>query len=224
MLSESTRIFDALLAARAAGLDVVPVSGRGRIQVRELCRLFGFPRGIGELGCLHVEGGDAHWEFGDFPLANTSPVDAMHEGGLLDLVMTLGDIEEHAPWNEGRHGTLLVRGHIDIEPAEAELAKRGFGWCHIIDNGLTRNDTARVYHLIPRGAGKSYGVAKDLARHNIPRENAVFVGDSRADMDCASEVRECWMVANGDSTLDWPNRTTASNADGVAELIYKLIE
>ena len=47
MLSKSTRIFEALIAAREAGMKVIPVSGRGRIQVRELCRLFGFERGIG---------------------------------------------------------------------------------------------------------------------------------------------------------------------------------
>lgn len=223
MLSKSTRIFEALIAAREAGMKVIPVSGRGRIQVRELCRLFGFERGIGELGCLHAQGGDVHWEFGDFPLINTSPVEFMHQEGLLDLVMSLGDLQEHAPWNEGRHATLLVRGHIDVAAAEAELTEHGFGWCQIIDNGLTRNDTERVYHLIPRGAGKRFGVLRDRERNGIAKEDAVFVGDSRADMNCADEVRECWLVANGDSSLQWPNRTEASNADGVAELIYRLI-
>jgi len=55
----STTLAEALLAARAADLSVVPVTGRGRVQVRELCRLLGFPRGIGELGCVHLEGNEA---------------------------------------------------------------------------------------------------------------------------------------------------------------------
>ena len=37
----TARLAEALLAARAAGIAVVPVSGRGRVQVRELCRLLG---------------------------------------------------------------------------------------------------------------------------------------------------------------------------------------
>ena len=42
----STALVDALLAARAGGLAVVPVTGRGRVQVRELCRLLGLAREI----------------------------------------------------------------------------------------------------------------------------------------------------------------------------------
>lgn len=223
MLNNSTSIFEALLRARAAGIDVVPVSGRGFGQVRELTRLLGLPRGIGELGCLHVDQGAPHWEFGDFPLKDRTPVDVMQQEGLMDVVGQVGEIEPHDPWNEGRHATLLLRGNVDIPEVEKALADAGFPWCQLVDNGLTRNGTVHVYHLMPRGAGKAYGVRRDLERHGIDRSQSVFVGDSRADLGCAEAVGQCWLVANADPSLDWPQRTKASYGDGVAELIDELI-
>jgi len=223
MLQDSTNIFDALLRARRAGIDVVPVSGRGRVQVRELCRLLGFPRGIGELGCMHVDDGFINWEFGDFKMEGRTPVDVMHDEGLLDLLLEFGDLKEHEPWNEGRRGTLLVRGHVDIPAAEAALAEAGAPWCQIVDNGLTRNDTVRVYHLMPRGANKAYGVRRDLERYAIAREDSAYIGDSRADVACSDEVGQCWLVSNADPSIVWPHRTQRAFGDGVAELIDHLI-
>ena len=79
----STRIASALVRAREEALAVVPVSGRGRVQVFELCRLLGLPRGIAELGCVHVEAGQVRYAFGSFPFTGETPVEAMHHRGAV---------------------------------------------------------------------------------------------------------------------------------------------
>jgi len=218
-----SRLVDALLRARAAHLDVVPVSGRGRIQVFELCRLLGLPRGIGELGCIHVEGKEVRYELGDFPFVGRTPVEAMLEDGAVDLVLQQGELEPHEPWNAGREATYLVRGHADTGRVNTALSRAGFGWCRLVDNGLIRRVQMHAYHVAPAGTGKAAGVRSDRERHRIGRSDASYIGDAQADLDCAAEVAECWLVANADPGLQWPRRTSSAYGAGVAELIDRLL-
>ena len=218
-----TRVVDALLRARAAHLDVVPVSGRGRVQVFELCRLLGLPRGIGELGCVHVEGHEVRYELGDFPFIGRTPVEAMIDDGAVDFVLQHGQLEPHEPWNAGREATYLLRGQADADAVNTELAGAGFGWCRLVDNGLMRRLHKHAYHVAPAGTGKRAGVRIDRERHGIDPSAAVYIGDAPADVDCAPEVAECWLVANADVGLEWPRRTTRSYGSGVAELIDRLL-
>ena len=222
----TTGVLDALLRCRAAAIDVVPVTGRGRVQVRELCRLLGLSRGIGELGCVHVEGVHARFELGDFPFTGETPVEAMRTRGALDLVLGLGDLELHDPWNEDREATVLLRGHADAAAYDAALANAGFGWCRLVDNGeLSRRPGVHVYHLTPAGTSKASGVRRDRERHGIARADAAYVGDAAGDLACAAEVADgwCWLVANADPALEWPQRTAGSYGAGVAEVVDKLL-
>jgi len=220
----STTLAEALLAARAADLSVVPVTGRGRVQVRELCRLLGFPRGIGELGCVHLEGNEARYELGDFPFVGETPVEAFLARGVLDLVRATAELESHDPWNEGREATLIMRGRVDVVAVNETLGEHGFGWCELVDNGaLSRRPGWRAYHLAPAGTGKVAGVAVDRQRHGIEAADAFYVGDSAADLACAPEVGECWLVANAEDDLEWPLRTEAPYGAGVAEVITRLL-
>jgi hydroxymethylpyrimidine pyrophosphatase-like HAD family hydrolase len=219
-----TRLIEALLAARARHLAVVPVTGRGRVQVRELCRLLGLARGIAELGCLHLEGTEVRYELGAFPFNGETPVEAMLGRGALDLVVGTSALEPHEPWNEGREATLILRGAADVDDVNATLAGHGFDWCQLVDNGsLARRPGRRAYHLAPAGTGKAAGVAVDRRRHGVDRAEAVYVGDSAADVACAPEVVTCWLVANADPDLDWPTRTDAPYGNGVAEVIEGLL-
>jgi hydroxymethylpyrimidine pyrophosphatase-like HAD family hydrolase len=220
----STRLVDAVLAARAAGLAIVPVSGRGRVQVRELCRLLGLTRGIGELGCVHLEGSEVRYELGAFPFAGETPVEAMVGRGALDLVVGKHELEPHEPWNEGREATLILRGRAAVAEVNAALDGHGFGWCELVDNGaLFRRPGQRAYHLAPTGTGKRTGVAVDRRRHDLDRAETVYVGDSAADLACAPEVGTCWLVANAEADLEWPLRTKAPHGSGVAEVIEALL-
>ena len=205
-------------------MAVVPVTGRGRVQVRELCRLLGLPRGIAELGCIHLEGNEVRYELGAFPFVGETPIDAMVNRGPLDLIRVIADLEPHDPWNEGREATFILRGAADVDAVNKTLVHHGFDWCELVDNGaLARRPGSHAYHLAPVDTGKVTGVAVDRARHGIDTAAAFYVGDSAADLACASEVGECWLVANADPDLDWPLRTTASYGAGVAEVISRLL-
>lgn len=220
----STAVVDALLGARRAGLTVVPVSGRGRLQLFELCRLLGLPRAIGELGCVHVEGREVRYELGGFPFPGTSPVTAMTESGAVALALEHG-LEPHDPWNEGREATYLLRGTADPDVVNARLAERGFPWCRLVDNGLLpRRGTSRTYHLAPSGTGKAAGVRADRDRHGLAVADTAYVGDSAADLDCAAEVGALWLVANADPELRWPRRTRGRFGQGVAEVVAGLLD
>jgi hydroxymethylpyrimidine pyrophosphatase-like HAD family hydrolase len=221
---ESTHVAHALVRARTAGLDVVPVSGRGRVQIFELCRLLGFPRGVAELGCIHVAGRDTRYELGEFPFVGETPVEAMLARGAVQVALDAG-LEPHDPWNEGREATYLLRGSVDVDDVNAGLRAAGFGWCQLVDNGrLARRPDGQVhaYHLAPTGTGKATGVRIDRLHHGIHRADAAYVGDSASDLDCAPEVGRCWLVANADGSLDWL-RTKSSYGDGVAEVIGLLL-
>ena len=220
----TTALAEALLAARAAELSIVPVTGRGRVQVRELCRLLGLRRGIGELGCVHLEGNEARYELGDFPFVGETPVEAFLARGALDLVRATAELESHDPWNEGREATLILRGRADVAAVNKALGEHDFGWCELVDNGaLHSRPGSRAYHLAPAGTGKVAGVAVDRQRHGIEPADAFYVGDSAADLACAPEVGECWLVANAEDDLEWPLRTAAPYGAGVAEVITRLL-
>jgi phosphoglycolate phosphatase len=216
---DSTRLVEALLGCRAAGIAVVPVTGRGRVQVRELCRLLGLPRGIAELGCIHLEGTDVRYELGEFPFVGETPVESMERTGALDVVFAAG-LEPHDPWNEGREATYLLRGN-GFANARTALADRGFDWCELVDNGLLRRG-GHVYHLAPVGTSKAHGVRVDRVRHGVGPDEAVYIGDSASDLECAAEVGTCWLVANADPGLDWPQRTAGAYSEGVAEVLEDL--
>lgn len=220
--NSSTRVADALVRARGGGLAVVPVSGRGRIQVFELSRLLGFPRGVAELGCVHVEGHEVRYELGRFPFTGETPVEAMHQRGAIQAALDLG-LEPHDPWNEGRQATYLLRGEADVGTANTLLAERGFDWCELVDNGVLASRGMHAYHLVPAGTGKPFGVRADRRHHGLAAEDAAYVGDSASDLACAPEVGRCWLVANADPALEWPHRTTGSYGDGVAEVIDSLL-
>jgi hydroxymethylpyrimidine pyrophosphatase-like HAD family hydrolase len=220
----STGLVDALLAARAAGIAVVPVTGRGRVQVRELCRLLALPRGIAELGCIHLERNEARYELGAFPFVGETPVEAFVTRGPLELVFASAELESHDPWNEGREATYILRGEAGVPAVNKALVDHGFAWCELVDNGaLSRRPGSHAYHLAPAGTGKVAGVAIDRRRHGIDSADAFYVGDSAADLACAPEVGECWLVANADPDLEWALRTSSPYGAGVAEVITRLL-
>ena len=221
LAGDGRRLVDALLRCREAGIDVVPVTGRGRVQVRELCRLLGFGRGIAELGCVHLEGREVRYELGEFPFVGETPVERLFSDRIIDAALAEG-LEPHEPWNEGREATYLMRGTADPAALTAKLAAAGFGWCAVVDNGLLRRG-GHVYHLAPLGTGKPNGVSIDRRHHGLKRDATAYIGDAATDLACAEYVGECWLVANADPGLEWPHRTTAPYGDGVAEVLERLL-
>lgn len=221
----STKVTEALLAARQAGITVVPVTGRGRLLVREVARTLGFERAIGELGAVHVQGISARYELGDYEGKASLPATEFKDVGAIAELINLG-LEEHTPWNEAREVSLLFRGKVDFNAARRALDRLGLHWASLINNGTLSGDRGDVFHLAPKGTDKLDGVRADQAHHNLNSGTCAFVGDSRSDMDCVSAVAPgwCWLVANAHQEIKWPLRTKNPYGLGVAEVIYKALE
>jgi predicted mannosyl-3-phosphoglycerate phosphatase (HAD superfamily) len=197
---------EALLAARAALVDVVPVSGRALRGLQTDARLLGLPTVIAELGSQisYDFGRDVVDNFGETPRPGM-PAAIMEETGAVKLLLKHFDglLEHHTPWSGWRDCTHLFRGKVDTAEADSYLADNGFAWCTLHDNGRLHGEymgipkgAARAYHLIPRGVSKGIAVGLDRERRGFARANAVAIGDAYADLELASEVGVFVMVCD----------------------------
>ena len=191
---------EALLAARAALVDVVPASGRALRGLQTDARLLGLATVIAEMGAQisYDFGRDVVQNFGETPKPGM-PAAIMEEVGAVKLLLErfAGLLEHHTPWSGWRECTHLFRGKVDPEEADSTLAGNGFGWLTLHDNGRLHGEymgipkgAARAYHLIPRGVSKGLAVA-------IDREHAISL--TGEDEDRAADVMRWprWSVGDG---------------------------
>lgn len=228
----------ALVAARRAGLEVVLVSGRGRMQLFEACRLLGLHDAIGELGSLLIHDREVELQWGGMPrdLGDT-PFQALENSGALATVLDefAGRIEPHAPWHLNREGTALLRGQVDVAEVDALLRAKGYGWAHLKDNGRLRgpyphlgDGETHALHLLPAGVSKATTAAAYLAQRGLSPANAAAVGDGPADLEIAEAVGASFLVANGAwAAAEDPGRevivTPSSAGSGFAEVVEALL-
>jgi hypothetical protein len=189
---------EALLAARAASVDVVPVSGRALRGLQTDARLLGLPTVIAEMGAQisYDFGRDVVSNFGETPRPGL-PAAIMEDVGAVSLLLDkfTGLLEHHTPWSGWRECTHLFRGRVDTDQANALLAEHGFGWMTLHDNGRLHGEylgipkgSARAYHLQPRGVSKGSAVAVDREHRGFAREECAAIGDALADLELAAEV------------------------------------
>jgi phosphoglycolate phosphatase len=228
--SPSVRAAAALVDAASSGVVVVPVSGRGRRQLQHDARLMGMGNCIAEAGTVIVRDGTVHYEWGECPraLAET-PHDALEAAGAVAAVLRAfaGDLRLYEPWHEGREGSALLHGEVDLARADRVLADAGCGWAVMVDNGATggwRGRNVRAYHVLPRGTGKAEAVRDDLLDRGIAAEEAVAVGDSEEDRRMASAVGTYVRVADGHGA-DGPNvfSVPGGNGDGFADTVAAIL-
>ena len=234
---------EAIVRAAREGLEIVPLTGRSRGGMLEVARLLGFPTWFGELGGLRVyeRGEDIVVDRGAY--AGDAPImDELHRAFARLAEHFHRRIEEHAPWNESRVVSLVLRGGVDVNEVDNFLADIGCDWAEFIDNGViprryeTMPDVERVhaYHLVPRGVSKAAAIAADQERRGLDRDDCAMVGDSTADMLCRTEVARCFLVRNGfekDPGLAWtlePDSgvevTDATHGSGFAEAVHLLLD
>ena len=222
----TARAAQALVTAAAAGVAVVPVSGRALPQLRNDIRLLGLTDCIAEVGAIVVRGGQTHYAWGACPrdLA-ANPHDALDAAGAVDALLDAfaGDLRHYEPWHLGREGGHLFHGAVDVAAANAVLAAAGCGWAVLLDNGATQGwpgRQVRAYHLVPRGVGKAVAVAEDLRARGLQAEQAIAVGDSEEDLTMAPAVGAMFLVANGHESSD-PRviRTPGAMGDGFADAV-----
>jgi len=225
----------ALLALRAAGVELVLMSGRTRRGIHEAARVLGASAYIAELGAILVLDGDqVIEEHGAFPGPGRVS-DALARSGVAGLLLERfpGRLEAVAPWTEV---SAMFQGFVDVVEVEAVLAEAGFDWLAFQDNGRMRRRVPeldvpeiRAYHLLPRGISKATAVRRHRQVRGVPRQATAAVGDSVADLVVAGEVERFFLVANGrdaigDAALPGNARVTEhAHGDGFAEAVRSLL-
>ncbi len=196
----------ALLDARAAGLDVVLCSGRSRARLGEVARFLGLPSHLAELGGVrtHDRGRSVSYEHGACPFPGP-PADHLRPALLALTEAFAGQVEPADPFNDDREVSVLLRGQFDVAAAQAWLAANGFDWVDVHDNATVPRTSPtlpgvtplHIYHLSPRGVSKPASIAHDIAARGLRPEDCAFVGDSVADLAVAPVVGQLYLVANG---------------------------
>ncbi len=213
--SPSWALAESIVSLNSAGLAVVPISGRGRLQLIELTRLLGWNDFIAEAGAIIVRGlgtaagasiiyNNGSWP-SDLLESRDTPYEAIERAGAYELLRETfpGLVEYHTPWHENREATHLLRGCLDIREAQALLDQLDPA-IGILDNGIVRNagdlecngELPHAYHLVPRGVSKAQAIELDLAERGLTREQAAAIGDSVTDIEMADSVAVMALVDN----------------------------
>ena len=188
----------ALEACHRADVEVVIMSGRREAQVMADARLLGQTSYIYEAGCAMVIDGERTYLTGDWqPDENGTPAEKMMEAGIPDLLFErFGPrLEWHAPWHTGRELSLLIRGKVDVDEANALIAEHGHEDLRFLDNGAIGRPMDAIegrthaYHLVPGGASKAKGVEAHRRARGYEPEDCIAIGDSIEDLESAESVR-----------------------------------
>lgn len=233
---------EAIGAAREAGLELVPLSGRSRASMGATARLIGAESYIAELGALRVYDGGQRVVFDQGAYRGEGPAFPALRDAAAELVAAHpGTLEPHDPWNAQREASYMVRGEAEAAPVRAWLDGHGFDWVDCVDNGVIPRryetlpgvETVRVYHLAPRGVSKRAGLAADRAERGLAPEACAVIGDAHADLACHTEVGRAFIVANaldkdpdlGPAVDATPNAevTRRDHGRGFADVVRSLI-
>jgi len=188
----------AIQACLRAGVEVVLMSGRRRMQVEEDARLLGQGTFIYEAGACLVLDGEEHWLTGEMLPGELTIAQQIEASGAPAMLLEryAGRLEYHEPWHLDREVSHLFRGLVDVAEVDALLAEHAEGALRLIDNGVvSRRSPAlaglphiRCYHLVPIGASKSGAVELHRRVRGYALEETFAVGDSREDLACAEQV------------------------------------
>ena len=196
----------AVQACLRAGVEVVLMSGRRRLQVAEDARLLGQSAYIYEAGACVVLDGEEHWLTGELLPGELTIAQQIERSGAPALLLEryAGRLEYHEPWHLNREVSHLFRGLVDAMEVDVLLAEHGYGHLRLVDNGVVQRRSpalaglphVRGYHLVPAGAAKAAAVALHRRARGYERWQTFAVGDSREDLACGGEVEVFWLVAN----------------------------
>ena len=207
--------------ALAAGIDLIPSTGRALRGLLGDARILGMRNVIAEMGALigYDLGVEVVTNLGEYPGGEEPPARHMERIGAVEMLFETfrGRLEHHTPWSAWRDYTQLFRGLVDTIEADRTLADAGMGWLTLHDNGrLSRGylglapGTAHAYHLMPRGVHKGSAVGLDRERRGIAREETIAVGDAIADLSMAGEVGALVLV--GDAVAEDAGLADAASA------------
>ena len=196
----------ALQACDRAGAEVVIFSGRRRAQVFEDARLLGMTAFIFEAGSALEIDGECEWLTDGIEPGELSIHDQISSTGAPQMLLDryVGRLEYHDPWHLNREVSHLFRGLVDVDEVDALLEAEGIDHLRLVDNGaihrhsdtLVGIESARAYHLVPRGASKARAVARHMQIRGYARDEVIAAGDSREDLGAAAVVGTFWLMRN----------------------------
>ena len=194
-----------LEACSRAGVEVVIMSGRRRVQVHEDARIIGQTSFIFDAGAAFSIDQEVTLMLGDFELEpDQTPVERMSERGVPELLLEAfeGRFEYHEPWHLDREMSHLFRGDVDTAEANRILEENGHGDLRLLDNGAIHRqmpaiEQAHCYHLVPKAVSKARAVAAHSRARGYSPEETIAVGDSLEDLEVAPAVGTFYVVANG---------------------------
>lgn len=219
----SVELAATLVAARRAGIDVVPCTGRNRAMTREDARILGMPGWIGEMGgilCLH-EGARSDWTYytADMPFDTASgktPHEVICETGVIDRMLSrwydcLETYHDNNIGYEYREVTVALRGAVIEDEAQAMLDESGLP-LYLADNGFVHHITGdtilpafedgriedvHTYHVTPRGLDKGTAAKRYIELMGWDPAEVMCCGDSPADCAMASAAGTFLLMRNG---------------------------
>lgn len=217
---------ETIISTLKKGIDIVLVSGRTRLQLRENSRIIGLKNYIAEGGAMIVYNQEEKiiLNTGDFKPDSQTIEEKIIKSGAVDFLFKKykGGLEYHTPWTEARECTVLFRGLINLDEANRLLKENGFGELKLLDNGILRRKIETLdlpeihaYHLLPRNASKESAVRKDKEIRNIARNECIAIGDALADLPIAEEVGIFFMVRNALESISDDLASEILNYDNV---------
>lgn len=210
----SCTVAETIVDVNRAGLDIVPVSGRGRLQLTELVKLLGWTDFIAEAGAILAHGigagqqvryNNAEWP-PELLESGHTPYELIEQAGAFEALAEKfpGHVQYHDPWHLDREATHLLRGCLDADLAQQVLDELELP-IGLLDNGIVRNrgtlecgtgQLPHAYHLVPKGVTKAQAIALDLEWRGLKPEQAAAIGDSATDIEMAGSVAMMLLVEN----------------------------
>ncbi len=222
----SYKTCEAVVALQRAGVNLIVVTGRSRVQCNEFLRILNAQTVIGEMGCTKQEHGtgnlDIKYDTGEFDFDSTThktPYDAIAASGAVEALFEryAGKLEYNYPRCLNRDVTHAMRGCIDPDEAARYLKSRGYN-LEFEDNGMifTPSKTTLVdcpqihgYHIVPAGTSKAKAVKDDMECRGILPSECVSIGDGHGDIYMGMHTGSFVMMVNG---LKQERNVLASNA------------
>jgi len=214
----------ALVALKASGITVIPVTGRGADQGSEFLRVMDLDCYIGEVGGYILRRQDTQgaitvtesYVIGDWERRQLAPGRAPGElpAGVnpYELIRQSGVIERLSAAFPGmlftypspRSVSWSLWGNVDSATAAEVLAHEQLP-LQLLDNGLLYHPPGalpngapvHIYHLLPAGVTKRAAIAADRASRDLPASGALAIGDSAIDLEMSEACGVFVMMANG---------------------------
>lgn len=212
----SSEIVEALVAVKRAGIRLVVVTGRSRMQGNEFIRMLDADVFIGEMGTtkqlrdtgplnITYDTGSFEYDRGRY----ATPHAAIEATGAVDALIARfpGRIERNFPRGLNRDVTHAMRGYLDVDEVNAFFRENGYALA-FEDNGMFFSTKGldldpelcpeiHGYHIVPADTSKALAVKRDMEERGLRKRDTVSIGDGYGDVEMGNYTGAFVMMRNG---------------------------